>query len=83
MASFAYLKLKMAKPPCLVCWDNSLNYLLKDLGKLIGFTQTISEGKSFRNEFPKMKEHLENDEPVRVGALNIVLFVILPRALQK
>jgi hypothetical protein len=71
MASFTYLKFKMAKPPCLVYWGNNPKYLLKDLGDIIGFTQTISEGKSFRNEFPKMKEHLENNEPVMVGALDM------------
>jgi hypothetical protein len=71
MASFAYLKFKMAKPPCMVYWGNNPKYLLKDLGEILGFTQTISEGKSFKNEFPKMKEHLENDEPVMVGALDM------------
>jgi hypothetical protein len=71
MASFTYLKFKMAKPPCMVYWGNNPKYLLKDLGEIIGFTQTISEGKSFRNEFPKMKKHLENDEPVMVGALDM------------
>jgi len=71
MASFAYLKFKMARPPCMVYWGNNPKYLLKDLGEIMGFTQTISEGKSFRNEFPKMKEHLENDEPVMVGALDM------------
>ncbi len=71
MASFAYLKFKMAKPPCMVYWGNSPKYLLKDLGEIVGFTQAISEGKSFRNEFPKMKEYLENDEPVMVGALDM------------
>ena len=71
MASFAFLKFKMAKPPCMVYWGNNSRYLLKDLGEIIGFTQTISEGKSFKNEFPKMKEHLDNDEPVMVGALDM------------
>ena len=71
MASFTYLKFKMAKPPCMVYWGNNSKYLLKDLGGIIGFTQTISEGKSFRNEFPKMKEYLEHDEPVMVGALDM------------
>jgi hypothetical protein len=71
MASFAYLKFKMAKPPCMVYWGNNPKYLLKDLGEIIGFTQTIGEGRSFRNEFPKMKRHLENDEPVMVGALDM------------
>jgi len=71
MASFAYLKFKMAKPPCMVYWGNNPRYLLRDLGEIIGFTQTTSEGKSFRNEFPRMKEYLDNDEPVMVGALDM------------
>jgi hypothetical protein len=71
MASFAYLKFKMAKPPCMVYWGNNPKYLLKDLGQIIGFTQVISEGKSFKNEFPKMRQYLDNDEPVMVGALDM------------
>ena len=83
MASFAYLKFKMAKPPCMVYWGNSPKYLLKDLGEIIGFTQIISEGKSFRNEFPKMKEHLENDEPVMVGALDMYYLHYYPELYKK
>ena len=72
MASFAYLKFKMAKPPCMIYWGNNPKYLLKDIGEIIGFTQLISEGKSFKNEFPKMKEYLDDDEPVMVdSAFNI------------
>lgn len=71
MASFAYLKFKMAKPPCLVYWGNNPKYLLQDLSEIIGFTQIISEGKSFKNEFPKIKTYLDNDEPVMIGALDM------------
>jgi hypothetical protein len=71
MASFAYLKFKMAKPPCMVYWGNNPKYLLQDLGEIIGFTQLISEGKSFKNEFPKIKRYLDSDEPVMVGALDM------------
>ncbi len=71
MASFAYLKFKMAKPPCMVYWGNNPKYLLRDLGEIIGFTQAVSEGKSFRNEFPRMKGYLDNDEPVMVGAMDM------------
>ena len=71
MASFAYLKFKMAKPPCTVYWGNNPKYLLQDLSEIIGFTQIISEGKSFKNEFPKIKIYLDNDEPVMVGALDM------------
>ncbi len=71
MASFAYLKFKLAQPPCMVYWGTSPKYLLKELGEIIGFTETISEGKSFNNEFPKMKKYMDNHEPVMVGALDM------------
>jgi hypothetical protein len=71
MASFAYLKFKMAKPPCIVYWGNNPKYLLQDLSEIIGFTQIISEGKSFKNEFPKIKIYIDNGEPVMVGALDM------------
>jgi hypothetical protein len=83
MASFAYLKFKMAKPPCMVYWGNNPKYLLQDLGEIIGFTQTMSEGKSFRNEFPKTKGHLENDEPVMVGALDMYYLRYYPELYRK
>jgi hypothetical protein len=83
MASFAYLRFKMAKPPCMVYWGNSPRYLLRDLGGIIGFTQTISEGKSFRNEFPKMKKHLDNDEPLMVGALDMYCLQYYPELYRK
>lgn len=71
MAGFAYLKFEMAKPPCMVYWGNNPKYLLRELGEIIGFTQVVSEGKSFKNEFPKIKKRLDNDEPVMVGALDM------------
>jgi hypothetical protein len=83
MASFAYLKFKMAKPPCMVYWGNNPKYLLKDLSDIMGFTQTISEGKSFRNEFPRMKEHLENDEPIMAGALDMYYLHYYPELYRK
>lgn len=83
MASFAYLKFKMVKPPCMVYWGNSPKCLLNDLGEIIGFTQLISEGKSFRNEFPKMKEYLDKDEPVMVGALDMYYLHYYPELYRK
>ena len=71
MASFAYLKFKMAQPPCMVYWGNSPKYLMEQLQEVIGFTQTISEGKSFKNEFPKIKDLLNKNIPVVVGALDM------------
>ena len=83
MASFAYLKFKMAKPPCMVYWGNNPKYLLRDLGEIIGFTHTISEGKSFSNEFPKIKRYLDNDEPVMVGALDMYFLHYYPELYKK
>ena len=83
MASFAYLKFKMAKPPYIVYWGNSPKYLFEDLGQIIGFTQVISEGKSFKNEFPKMKEYVDNDEPVMVGALDMYYLHYYPELYKK
>jgi hypothetical protein len=71
MASFAYLKFKMAQPPCMVYWGNSPKYLMEQLQEVIGFSQVISEGKSFKNEFPKIKEFLNENVPVVVGALDM------------
>lgn len=71
MASFAYLKFKLAKPPCTVYWGTSPKYLLQELSEIIGLKQTISEGRSFKNEFPKMKKYLDNGQPVMVGALDM------------
>jgi len=71
MASFTYLKFKLARPPCMVYWGNNPKYLLKELGEIFGFTETMSEGKSFNNEFPKIRKYLDNGEPVMVGALDM------------
>jgi len=83
MASFAYLKFKMAKPPCMVYWGNNPKYLLNDLSEIIGFSQTISEGKSFKNEFPKIKGYLDEDEPVMVGALDMYYLHYYPELYKK
>ncbi|MFC1981224.1 BtrH N-terminal domain-containing protein [Chloroflexota bacterium] len=83
MASFAYLKFKMAKPPCMVYWGNNPKYLLNDLSHIIGFSQIISEGKSFKNEFPKIREYLDNDEPVVVGALDMYYLHYYPELYKK
>jgi len=50
---------------------NSPKYLLKEISEIIGFTQTISEDKSFSNELPKVGKCLHNDESVMVGVLDM------------
>lgn len=83
MASFAYLKFKMANPPCMVYWGNNPKYLLQDLGEIIGFTQIISEGKSFKNEFLKIKKCVDNDEPVMAGAMDMYYLDYYPELFNK
>ena len=83
MASFAYLKFKSASPPCMVYWGNCPKYLMRDLSSVIGFTQLVSEGKSFKKEFPKMKEYLDNNQPVMVGALDMYYLHYYPELYRK
>ena len=71
MASFAYLKFKRAKPPCMVFWGNNPKYLLRNLEKIIGFTQSVSEGRSFKTMFTQIKESIDRGQPVMAGALDM------------
>jgi hypothetical protein len=83
MANFAYLKFKMASPPCMVYWGNNPKYFLRELGEIIGLTELLSEGKSFKNEFPKIKQFLDKDQPVMVGALDMYFLHYYPDLYQK
>lgn len=83
MASFAYLKFKIAHPPCMVYWGNNSKYLLQELEDIIGFNQMVSEGKSFKNEFPKMKQYLDDNQPLMVGALDMYYLHYYPNLYMK
>jgi hypothetical protein len=83
MSSFSYLKFKMSNPPCLVYWGNSPRYLLKQLEEIIGFKQTISEGKAFKNEFPRIKKYLDANIPVMAGALDMYYLNYYPELYRK
>ncbi len=62
---------------------NSPKYLLKELSEIIGFTQTISEDKSFNNELPEMGKCLHNDESVMVGVLDMYYLHYYPELYKK
>lgn len=83
MASFAYLKFKLATPPCMVYWGTNPRYLLEELGEVIGLSQLISEGKSFKNEFPRMKKYLDSNQPVIVGSLDMFYLHYYPDLYRK
>ena len=71
MAGFTYLRFKRADPPCMVYRGANPKYLMKDLAGIIGFKETVIEGKTFKNTFPKLKEFIENGQPVMAGALDM------------
>jgi len=70
-AGFAYLRFKRADPPCMVYWGANPKYLLRDLANLIGFGETVMEGRSFKFTFAHLKEFIKAGQPVMVGALDM------------
>jgi hypothetical protein len=64
MASFAYLKFRSARPPCMVYWSTNPRHLLRNLERLIGFSQVVTEGKSFKTTFAKLRGSIDRHEPV-------------------
>lgn len=71
MAGFTYLRFKRADPPCMVYWGANPKYLMKDLASIIGFEETVIEGKSYGFMFSRLKEFIEKERPVMAGALDM------------
>ena len=71
MAGFAYLRFKRADPPCMVYWGANPKYLMKDLANIIGFKETVVEGKGFEFMFSRLKDFIQEDRPVVAGALDM------------
>jgi len=71
MAGFTYLRFKRADPPCMVYWGANPRYLMKDLARIIGFEETVIEGKAFKNTFSKLKEFIDGGQPAMAGALDM------------
>jgi hypothetical protein len=71
MGEFTYLKIKVANPPNMVYFGANPKYLLDDLEEIIGFKQEMLENKVFKNTFPKLKEFIDNGQPVMAGALDM------------
>ena len=71
MAGFAYLRFKKADPPCMVYWGANPKYLIKDLANIIGFEETVIEGRSFRFTFSRLRDVIDDGRPVVAGALDM------------
>ncbi len=83
MAGFTYLRFKRADPPCMVYWGANPRYLLKDLAEIIGFKQTVIEGKTFKNTFLKLKEFIDDGQSVMAGALDMYYLRYYPDLYKK
>jgi hypothetical protein len=83
MGEFSYIKFKIADPPNMVYCGANPKYLLGDLEKIIGFKQVILENKVFKNTFPKLKEFIDNDQPVVAGALDMYYLHYYPEIYMK
>jgi hypothetical protein len=83
MAGFTYLRFKRADPPCMVYWGANPKYLMKDLSEIIGFKQTVIEGKAFKSMFLKLKAFIDNGQPVVAGALDMYYLHYYPDLYKK
>jgi hypothetical protein len=83
MAGFAYLRFKRADPPCMVYWSASPKYLMRDLSNIIGFKETIMEGKIFRSTFTRLKNFIDEGQPVMAGALDMYYLHYYPELYKK
>jgi len=83
MSGFAYLSFKKAIPPHQVYWGACPKYLLRDLGKIIGFSETVIEGKAFKSMFTQLKGFIDAGQPVMAGALDMYHLHYFPHIYQK
>jgi hypothetical protein len=83
MPGFAYLSFKRADPPQQVYWGACPKYLLRDLAKITGFSETVIEGKAFKSMFKKLREFIDDGQPVMAGALDMYYLHYFPYLYKK
>jgi len=83
MAGFTYFRFKRADPPCMVYWGANPKYLMKDLSSIIGFKETVVEGRSFEYTFSRLKGFVEEEQPVVAGALDMYYLHYYPDLYKK
>jgi len=83
MAGFTYLRFKRADPPCMVYWGANPKYLMKDLAAIIGFKEIVTEGRTFKNAFQRLKEFIDSGQPVMAGALDMYFLHYYPDLYRK
>jgi hypothetical protein len=55
----------------MVYWGANPKYLLRDLANLIGFEETVIEGRSFKFALARLREFINAGQPVMAGALDM------------
>jgi len=83
MAGFAYIRFRRADPPCMVYWGANPKYLMKDLAGIIGFEETVIEGRSFSFTFSRLKNFIGEGRPVVAGALDMYYLHYYPDLYKK
>jgi hypothetical protein len=79
MASFSYLRFKRATPPNMVFWGANTKYFISNLERLVGFNQTVIEGRSSTATISKLKESIDQGFPVMAGALDMYYLPYYPK----
>jgi hypothetical protein len=79
MASFSYLKFKRATPPNMVFWGANTKYFIPNLERVIGFRQSIVEGRGSSTTISKLKEFIDQGSPVMAGALDMYYLPYYPK----
>jgi hypothetical protein len=78
MASFSYLKFKRATPPNMVFWGANTKYFVPNLERVVGFRQTVVEGRGSSTTFSRIRESIDQDRPVMAGALDMYYLPYYP-----
>lgn len=72
MASFAYLKFKLAKSPYMVFWGPSIKVQYKNVNEIFGIDIKIrNEGGSFARALKIVKKNIDDGNPVVIGPLDM------------
>ena len=83
MPGFSYISFKRADPPHQVYWGACPKYLIRDLAKITGFSETVIEGKAFKSMFANLKGFIDDGQPVMAGALDMYYLPYYPYLYKK
>ena len=66
----------------MVYWGTNTKYFLRNLEKIVGFKQVITEGKIFKTTFSALKGSIDKGSPVMAGALDMYYLHYYPEIYQ-